>query len=62
VEALGDVAPIPEARLGFDVQQCLISRDEERGVNLVTVDQKLAVQREFVGDIKSVHAMRGGRA
>jgi len=54
VEALGDVAPILEARLGFDVERCPNSRDEERGVNLVTVDQKLDVQREFVGDTKSV--------
>ena len=40
MEALGDVAPIPEARLRFDVQRCPISRDEERGVNLVTYGPK----------------------
>jgi hypothetical protein len=45
VEALVDVVPIPEARLGCDVQRCPISRDEERGVTLDTVDQKLDAQR-----------------
>jgi len=54
VVALGDVAPIPEAQLRFDVQQCPILRDEGRDVNLVAVDQKLDMQREFIGDIKSV--------
>ena len=28
MEALGDVALIPAAQLGFDVQRCPISRDE----------------------------------
>jgi hypothetical protein len=54
VEALGDVERIPEARLGSDVQRCPISRGEKRGMTLVTVHQKLDVQRELVGDTKLV--------
>jgi len=56
VDALGDVAPIPEARLGVDVQQCPFSRDEKERCNPCYCGPKSLTCRENSLETASPHS------